>query len=90
VLSDPLQRKAYDGYGKNSISLVMAIILLSTSLFDFGIMCEPIWMCIAKIRDNILDGTVVFILCGSELFEDYIGHLALAASSELTSDNYNP
>jgi hypothetical protein len=74
VLSDPLQRKAYDGYGKNSISLVMAIILLSTSLFDFGIMCEPIWMCIAKIRDNILDGTVVFtLLFRSELFVDYIG-----------------
>jgi hypothetical protein len=93
VLSDPLQRKAYDGYGKNSISLVMAIILLSTSLFDFGIMCEPIWMCIAKIRDNILDGTVVFtLLFRSELFVDYIGNLALAtmASSELTSDNDNP
>ncbi|CAN6278840.1 unnamed protein product [Urochloa humidicola] len=63
VLSDPLQRKAYDGYGKNSIS-----------------------------RDNILDGTVVFtLLFGSELFEDYIGHLAMAtmASSEMTSDNNN-
>jgi hypothetical protein len=47
-------------------------------------------MFIAKIRDNILDGTVVFTLCWSELFEDYIGHLALATSSELTSDNYNP
>ncbi|XP_062217412.1 chaperone protein dnaJ 10 [Phragmites australis] len=64
VLSDPLQRKAYDGYGKNSIS-----------------------------RENILDGTVVFtLLFGSELFEDYIGHLAMAtmASSELTSDNDSP
>ncbi|CAN6232048.1 unnamed protein product [Urochloa humidicola] len=64
VLSDPLQRKAYDGYGKNSIS-----------------------------RDNILDGTVVFtLLFGSELFEDYIGHLAMAAmaSTEMTSDNDNP
>ncbi|CAD6250694.1 unnamed protein product [Miscanthus lutarioriparius] len=64
VLSDPLQRKAYDGYGKNSIS-----------------------------RQNILDGTVVFtLLFGSELFEDYIGHLAMAtmASSELTSDNDSP
>ncbi|KAK3154357.1 hypothetical protein QOZ80_2BG0189480 [Eleusine coracana subsp. coracana] len=64
VLSDPLQRKAYDGYGKNSIS-----------------------------RDNILDGTVVFtLLFGSELFEDYIGSLAMAtmASSKLTSDNDNP
>uniref|UniRef100_K3YYM4 J domain-containing protein n=1 Tax=Setaria italica TaxID=4555 RepID=K3YYM4_SETIT len=64
VLSDPLQRKAYDGYGKNSIS-----------------------------RDNILDGTVVFtLLFGSELFEDYVGHLAMAtmASTEMTSDNDNP
>ncbi|BAF09038.1 chaperone protein dnaJ 10 [Oryza sativa Japonica Group] len=64
VLSDPLQRKAYDGYGKTSIS-----------------------------KENMLDGTVVFtLLFGSELFEDYIGHLAMAtmASSEMASDNDNP
>ncbi|KAL6592155.1 hypothetical protein ACP70R_049607 [Stipagrostis hirtigluma subsp. patula] len=64
VLSDPLQRKAYDGFGKNNIS-----------------------------RENILDGTVVFtLLFGSELFEDYISHLAMAtmASSELTSENDSP
>jgi hypothetical protein len=44
-------------------------------------------------RDNILDGTVVFtLLFGSELFEDYIGHLAMAtmASTEMTSDTDNP
>jgi hypothetical protein len=44
-------------------------------------------------KDNILDGTVVFtLLFGSELFEDYIGHLAMAtmASTEMTSDNDNP
>lgn len=44
-------------------------------------------------RDNILDGTVVFtLLFGSELFEDYVGHLAMAtmASTEMTSDNDNP
>ena len=44
-------------------------------------------------RDNILDGTVFFtLLFGSELFEDYIGHLAMAtmASTEMTSDNDNP
>lgn len=45
-------------------------------------------------RDNILDGAVVFtLLFGSELFEDYIGHLAMAtmASSEMTSgDKDNP
>ncbi|KAM0860525.1 hypothetical protein ACQ4PT_046501 [Festuca glaucescens] len=65
VLSDPLQRKAYDGYGKTSIS-----------------------------RDNILDGAVLFtLLFGSELFENYVGHLAMAtmASSEMASaDNDNP
>jgi len=41
-------------------------------------------------RDNILDGTVVFtLLFRSELFEDYIGHLAMAtmASTEMTTDN---
>jgi hypothetical protein len=41
----------------------------------------------------MLDGTVVFtLLFGSELFEDYIGHLAMAtmASSEMASDNDNP
>lgn len=45
------------------------------------------------LRENILDGTVVFtLLFGSELFEDYIGHLAMAtmASSKLTSDKDNP
>ncbi|TXG53078.1 hypothetical protein EZV62_022247 [Acer yangbiense] len=48
VLSDPLQREAYDRNGKYSIS-----------------------------RENILDPTAVFaLLFGSELFEDYIGHLA--------------
>ncbi|XP_020111818.1 chaperone protein dnaJ 10 isoform X1 [Ananas comosus] len=69
VLSDPVQRRAYDGYGKNSVS-----------------------------RENMLDATAVFtILFGSELFEDYIGHLAVAtmasselASSDLTSENDNP
>ena len=43
--------------------------------------------------DNILDGTVVFtLLFRSELFEDYIGHLAMAsmASTEMTTDNDNP
>jgi hypothetical protein len=54
---------------------------------------KSIWMFIAKIRDNILDGIVVFtFLFMSELFEDYISNLAIAtmASSELTSDNDNP
>ncbi|KAH7680798.1 Molecular chaperone (DnaJ superfamily) domain-containing protein [Dioscorea alata] len=64
VLSDPVQRKAYDGNGKCSIS-----------------------------RDNLLDATAVFtILFGSEQFENYIGHLAMAsmASSELISESDNP
>ncbi|KAK9271353.1 hypothetical protein L1049_026943 [Liquidambar formosana] len=64
VLSDPLQRDAYDRNGKYSIS-----------------------------RETMLDPTTVFaLLFGSELFEDYIGHLAVAsmASSELASESENP
>lgn len=64
VLSDPVQRNAYDGNGKRGIS-----------------------------RDNLLDATAVFtLLFGSEQFENYIGHLAMAsmASSELIGDNDNP
>lgn len=44
-------------------------------------------------RETMLDPTAVFaLLFGSELFEDYIGHLAVAsmASSELVSENDNP
>ena len=56
----------------------------------FTLTTETILLC---FRDNILDGAVVFtLLFGSELFEDYIGHLAMAtmASSEMTSgDNDN-
>ncbi|WOL02370.1 chaperone protein dnaJ 10 [Canna indica] len=64
VLSDPVQRRAYDGFGKESVS-----------------------------RENMLDATAIFtLLFGSEIFEDYIGHLAVAsmASSELTSENDSP
>ncbi|PIA47508.1 hypothetical protein AQUCO_01400267v1 [Aquilegia coerulea] len=60
VLSDPVQREAYDQNGKYCIS-----------------------------RETMLDPTAVFaLLFGSELFEDYIGHLAVAsmASSELTEE----
>ncbi|XP_073294799.1 chaperone protein dnaJ 10 [Primulina huaijiensis] len=63
VLSDPVQRDAYDRNGKNCIS-----------------------------KETMLDPTTVFaLLFGSELFEDYIGHLAVAsmASAELSHDNDN-
>ncbi|KAH1114301.1 hypothetical protein J1N35_007679 [Gossypium stocksii] len=64
ILSDPVQRDAYDRNGKYSIS-----------------------------RDTMLDPTAVFaLLFGSELFEDYIGHAAVAsmASSELANETDNP
>ncbi|KAA8538337.1 hypothetical protein F0562_027840 [Nyssa sinensis] len=44
-------------------------------------------------RETMLDPTAVFtLLFGSELFEDYIGHLAVAsmASSELAGESDNP
>ncbi|KAK9080742.1 hypothetical protein SSX86_000500 [Deinandra increscens subsp. villosa] len=44
-------------------------------------------------KDNMLDSTAVFaFLFGSELFEDYIGHLAVAtmASAELVGENDTP
>ncbi|GMJ14795.1 hypothetical protein like AT1G77020 [Hibiscus trionum] len=44
-------------------------------------------------RDTMLDPTAVFaLLFGSELFEDYIGHVAVAsmASSELANETDNP
>lgn len=64
VLSDPVQREAYDNNGKHCIS-----------------------------RETMLDSSAVFaLLFGSELFEDYIGHLAVAsmASSELANDIEDP
>ncbi|KAK9096257.1 hypothetical protein Sjap_021754 [Stephania japonica] len=64
ILSDPVQREAYDQNGKNYIS-----------------------------REMMLDPTAVFaFLFGSELFEDYIGHLSVAsmASSELSLQSDNP
>ncbi|CAO2834265.1 unnamed protein product [Amaranthus hypochondriacus] len=64
VLSDPVQREAYDRNGKYSIS-----------------------------KESMLDPTAVFaLLFGSELFEDYIGHLAVAsmASSASISEHDNP
>lgn len=64
VLSDAVQREAYDNNGKHCIS-----------------------------RETMLDSSAVFaLLFGSELFEDYIGHLAVAsmASSELANDIEDP
>ncbi|GLT74869.1 hypothetical protein SLA2020_466340 [Shorea laevis] len=64
VLSDPVQREAYDRNGKHGIS-----------------------------KETMLDPTAVFaLLFGSELFEDYIGHLAVAsmASTELAGESSIP
>lgn len=64
VLSDPVQRDAYDRNGKYCIS-----------------------------RETMLDPTAVFaLLFGSELFEDYVGHLSVTsmASSELATESGNP
>ncbi|KHN21063.1 Chaperone protein dnaJ 10 [Glycine soja] len=64
VLSDPVQRNAYNQNGKHSVS-----------------------------RETMLDPMAVFaLLFGSELFEDYIGHLAVAsmASSELADGTEDP
>lgn len=61
VLSDAVQRRAYDQNGKHSVS-----------------------------RETMLDPMAVFaLLFGSELFEDYVGHLAVAsmASSELANES---
>ncbi|XP_021902659.1 chaperone protein dnaJ 10 [Carica papaya] len=64
ILSDPVQREAYDRNGKYSVS-----------------------------KETMLDPTAVFaLLFGSESFEDYIGHLAVAsmASTELAGEDNNP
>ncbi|XP_051151042.1 chaperone protein dnaJ 10-like [Andrographis paniculata] len=64
VLSDPVQRDAYDRNGKHCIS-----------------------------KETMLDPTAVFaLLFGSELFEDYVGHLAVAsmALTEFSVESKGP
>ncbi|KAK6257629.1 hypothetical protein QUC31_001088 [Theobroma cacao] len=74
VLSDPVPRDTYDRNGKYSISRMFK---------------PPNNLSLLIVRETMLDPTAVFaLLFGSELFEDYIGHLAVAsmASSELASE----
>ncbi|GER34057.1 DNAJ heat shock N-terminal domain-containing protein, partial [Striga asiatica] len=81
VLSDPAQRDVYDRNGKNSISNLTRKL-------------KKRWIgsldCQFQFWDSMLDPTAVFaLLFGSELFEDYIGHLAVAsmASNELCEND---
>ncbi|KAF7829773.1 chaperone protein dnaJ 10 [Senna tora] len=64
ILSDPVQRNAYNQNGKHSVS-----------------------------RETMLDPMAVFsLLFGSELFEDYVGHLTVASmtSSEMADESEDP
>lgn len=56
-------------------------------------LCPIINSLLHFVRDTMLEPTTVFaLLFGSELFEDYIGHLSVAsmASSELATETDNP
>ncbi|KAF3786577.1 Chaperone protein dnaJ 10 [Nymphaea thermarum] len=78
VLSDPVQREAYDKNGKSIISWLVGH--------------SNLYKKILSSKDTMLDPTAVFaFLFGSDLFEDYIGQLATAsmASSGIISDNDN-
>ncbi|KAK6921407.1 DnaJ domain [Dillenia turbinata] len=70
VLSDPAQRQAYDAHGKSGISTFVA---------DGNII-----PCYACCREAIIDPAAIFaMLFGSELFEEYIGQLAMASMASL-------
>ncbi|XP_050938770.1 chaperone protein dnaJ 10 isoform X2 [Cucumis melo] len=76
VLSDAIQRDAYDRNGKHSVTRLDLLIEIHLYMWE-----------------SMLDPTAVFaLLFGSELFENYIGHLAVAsmASFELESESGNP
>ena len=98
VLSDPAQRQAYDAYGKSGISTLVTSSLLNSELricilvhaYEFLlnkllfyfliIICIPSLHC----SEAIIDPAAIFaMLFGSELFEDYIGQLAMASMASL-------
>ncbi|KAF3516385.1 hypothetical protein DY000_02064107 [Brassica cretica] len=78
VLSDSAQRQAYDAFGKSGISTLVSLSLL-WSLVKWTSVLK-----IARLCDAIIDPAEIFaMLFGSELFERYIGQLAMASMASL-------
>ncbi|KAL6644540.1 hypothetical protein ACP70R_016148 [Stipagrostis hirtigluma subsp. patula] len=95
VLSDPTQRQAYDSYGKSGISTcpILAPLLLSVGNKNLGAASGSIPAAayeqaeVGIVLEGIIDPAAIFaMLFGSELFEDYIGQLAMASMASL--DNF--